>query len=90
MLCSQPIRLNYITILIILTFPPKSTNADPGSPGLMPHIKQWVALAVAGIGHGAELVNGERLAVQAGTLLAEEDRRAQLDTHQQNHQYQHG
>ena len=36
-------------------------------------IGQQIALGVAGVGHGAELVDGEEFAVQTGSLLAEED-----------------
>lgn len=36
-------------------------------------VGQQVALCIRGIGHGAELDEGERLTVQAGPLLAEED-----------------
>lgn len=36
-------------------------------------VGQQVALCIRGIGHGAELDEGERLTVQTGPLLAEED-----------------
>lgn len=40
-------------------------------------VGQQVPLTIARIRHGAELVEGERPAVQAGALLAEEDGGAQ-------------
>ncbi len=45
-------------------------------------VVQQVALGVAGISHGAEFEQSERLAVQAKTLLVEEDGGTKLEAHQ--------
>ncbi len=46
-------------------------------------VREQGALRVAGVGHGAEFVEGEGLAVQSGALLAKEHGRAEFEAHQE-------
>jgi len=49
-------------------------------------VGQQSTRCIAGVRHGAELVDGEGPPVQAGASLAEENWQAQLEAHQERQQ----